>query len=546
MEGCRLARTFALTIGDIIQRDAFKNAKVIAGKQGLSRQVRWTHILETNEFESLIDGGELILTTGAGLNLNSSAKLTYMRNLINRKASGICVEIGTHISHISNDIIQLANQYQFPIIIFDHFVKFVDITQDLHAQIINQHHQMLSQLNEMSTRFNELSLLPNGILKILQELHAYLTMNVFYITNESEAYYYPPETGSLKEKIRQHALRQTEQQQTENFISLEEGNFAFVPVKGLGQIWGYLYLQVKENTLQDFIFSVMDRAAVAIAQIMLRNRTIEERKQNTEDRMVRNLLHGKDYDSDTLQTILPYSPEKASYRLVLIQSKQPEINQDYWNEIKLQRSIMFRSLLKQHGYTPAISVGKNEIAIIAFFKKKEGYSAIDTAHFSQLVQAIKDIREENLFSGEKCTFGVSKVNDCLHRMTESYQEAKKVLSLQSANITSSKFYEHIGIYRLLLFQQNDEQLTAYIQDHLRPLLNYDDETKSELLKTLEVYLDCGGSKKEAAEQLFIVRQTLYHRLRKIEELLGEDFMDPVNRLALETAIKAYYLTKATS
>ena len=35
---------------------------------------------------------------------------------------------------------------------------------------------------------------------------------------------------------------------------------------------------------------------------------------------------------------------------------------------------------------------------------------------------------------------------------------------------------------------------------------------------------CNGSKKETAEQLYVVRQTLYHRLEKLEELLGTDFM----------------------
>ena len=40
-------------------------------------------------------------------------------------------------------------------------------------------------------------------------------------------------------------------------------------------------------------FSLLDRAALAITQILLRNRTIEERKQKMEDEFVRNLLNGE-------------------------------------------------------------------------------------------------------------------------------------------------------------------------------------------------------------------------------------------------------------
>ena len=52
-------------------------------------------------------------------------------------------------------------------------------------------------------------------------------------------------------------------------------------------------------------------------------------------------------------------------------------------------------------------------------------------------------------------------------------------------------------------------------------------------ETLKVYLHTNGQKKDTAERLFIVRQTLYHRLEKIEQLLGPDFMQPEKRLALE-------------
>lgn len=46
-------------------------------------------------------------------------------------------------------------------------------------------------------------------------------------------------------------------------------------------------------------------------------------------------------------------------------------------------------------------------------------------------------------------------------------------------------------------------------------------------------------KKDTAERLFIVRQTLYHRLEKIEQLLGSDFMQTEKRLALELILFSY-------
>jgi purine catabolism regulator len=74
-----------------------------------------------------------------------------------------------------------------------------------------------------------------------------------------------------------------------------------------------------------------------------------------------------------------------------------------------------------------------------------------------------------------------------------------------------------------------DMMTEYIQ----PVIDYDRKHNSKLVETLKVYLHNNGRKKDTAEQLFIVRQTLYHRLEKIELLLGLDFMQPEKRLALE-------------
>ncbi|WP_404455044.1 PucR family transcriptional regulator ligand-binding domain-containing protein [Virgibacillus necropolis] len=535
---------FQLTINNVLTRDTFRNAKVIAGSNGLDKRVKWTHILETNKFESLINGGELILTTGAGLQLDSQTKLTNVKKLIKRKAVGICIEIGTHVDKISSEIIELADKHDFPIIIFEEVVKFVDITQDLHSLIINQHHLELNQLNLLSRKFNELSLSPNGILKILQELNGNFKKSTLFITVDTKSYYYPPEVKDMDEIIRSYFKGFKEKNMQQSFFSINEEKFALFPVKGLGQVWGYLCLQVEDSLLNEFFFTVMDCAALAIAQIMLRNRTIEERKQSLEDELVRNLLQGKNFDQNELQTVLPSLTINLYYRVILIQTNYPEINlvEMDWEEIKLQRSMMIKSLFKQHGFFPAVSVRKNEIAIISSFTAEE-HLIKDTT--KQIIQTICDIKETNILDGSKCTFGVSKVYKDITLLPRSFEEARDVFILQESKKVQTYFYENIGVYRLLLLLQESGNLESYIDDYLGTLLKYDQEMKSELFTTLEIYLDCRGSKKIAAERLFIVRQTLYHRLEKIKQLIGQGFMEPMNRLALETAIKAYYLVNDT-
>ena len=58
---------------------------------------------------------------------------------------------------------------------------------------------------------------------------------------------------------------------------------------------------------------------------------------------------------------------------------------------------------------------------------------------------------------------------------------------------------------------------------------------------MEAYLDYGGSLAEAAQALYIHRNTLLHRIDRIEALCEADLRDPLQRLNLHVAIKCYRL-----
>jgi PucR family transcriptional regulator, purine catabolism regulatory protein len=57
---------------------------------------------------------------------------------------------------------------------------------------------------------------------------------------------------------------------------------------------------------------------------------------------------------------------------------------------------------------------------------------------------------------------------------------------------------------------------------------------------LETYLDHASSTHQAAEELFIHRNTLYQRLARINEIWGIDLKDPLVSLNLNLAIKDWH------
>ena len=540
-----LKKDYILTVRDVLNRDTFRFAKILAGEGGLDKQIKWAHILESKDFESLLNGSELILTTGVGLQLDSPNKKTY-ELLIKKNVSCLCIEKGAYFHSLSPEIKQLADKHNFPIIVFEKVVKFVDITLDLHTLIINQHYQMLSQLNEIAKDFTDLSLTHNGTLKILQKLSNYLQKKVMFITKEEQSYHYPPESKSFEVMIRSNYLKFHQMKKSE-ILTIEKEEILIYPSIGLGQVWGHICVEVNCDDDNEFIVSVLDRCASAIAQILLRNRTIEERKLNQEDEVVQSCIQGKSYPIEELMTLLSLPNQfkhEYQFRTIVIQTDfETTISSDNeWEELKLQLSLSIRTLYSQHNFLPIISVRKNQIVIICFSPIKEPVAD----NKNKLLQVTKKIFSSTSHKLHNAQFGISSLITDVSKLKDSYSDAKKSIKLQEANIIASPFYEDIGIHHLFFQLENRKELDAFVDQYIGPLIKYDKENGSELLLTLSTYLDCLGSKKEAAEQLFIVRQTLYHRLEKIHQLLGKDLLQPTNRSAIEVAIKAYYFQLSKS
>ena len=72
---------------------------------------------------------------------------------------------------------------------------------------------------------------------------------------------------------------------------------------------------------------------------------------------------------------------------------------------------------------------------------------------------------------------------------------------------------------------------------LGPVLEYDRRHGGGLLETLEVYLGCEGSWRQAADRLHLHLNTVRYRIGRIEELTGRDLGRLDDRLDLNVAVR---------
>ena len=73
---------------------------------------------------------------------------------------------------------------------------------------------------------------------------------------------------------------------------------------------------------------------------------------------------------------------------------------------------------------------------------------------------------------------------------------------------------------------------------VEPLFRYDRERGSDLVRTLRVYFACGSNASEAADTLFLHRNSMLYRLQRIEKLTGTNLKNPRAGLILQLGLLA--------
>lgn len=117
------------------------------------------------------------------------------------------------------------------------------------------------------------------------------------------------------------------------------------------------------------------------------------------------------------------------------------------------------------------------------------------------------------------------------------REARLALNVGEAEERSPIAFEDTGAYRLLL-GTSDEELLRFYAETVEPLVEYDEQYETDLVATVEAYLDSDANVPATAKQMFTHRHTIRYRLERVRDLSGHDATATEGRERLGLGIKA--------
>ena len=104
----------AVKLGELVKQVENTGIRLVGGKGGLSNPVEWVHIVGNMETAGFLKGGEIVFTTGIGMEEETSL-LMLTEKIYHNNASGLIVNIGPYIKEVPEDVITFSDNNNFPV-----------------------------------------------------------------------------------------------------------------------------------------------------------------------------------------------------------------------------------------------------------------------------------------------------------------------------------------------------------------------------------------------------------------------------------------------
>ncbi len=250
-------------------------------------------------------------------------------------------------------------------------------------------------------------------------------------------------------------------------------------------------------------------------------------QQHTDEKLLYNLIFRYSDFEFSIDSLEKRGFPKGS-ELGVIACTTPKSSK---NSIRRYESIILYEFQKRYNCFLAL---KHQNQLIFLINRQ----AVKTAHipFSKTVERIYE-KVIDINGHEDLIIGMGNFSTYLEDISKSYDESLTVIHLveQHKNPFIQK-YKEIGAYKLLMNVSDQSIIKQFQQDMLGPLYLYDQLHNTDFVNFLRIFLKEEGSTNKICKKLFIHRNTVNYKIKKIEALLDVNLNHTFTRTNLNMAL----------
>jgi len=539
------------TVAEVLRLDVVRRGdpQVVAAAGGLDAPVRWVHAIEFADAARLLRGGELVLTTGIALPDAEPLLGAYVAELAAVGVSALAVELGRkYTSGLPAAFIAAARDRGLPLIVFTREVPFIEITEAVHALIIDDQLDQLRASARLHEVFTDLAVAGAGPAEILREA-ALLARRPLILEDLSHHVLACEPAGADPSVLLADFGPRSAAVPTSPRTAYHPGPGWLVTTVGArGEDWGRVIL-VCDRAPAPVDTALVERAATTLALGRLLARQQESLERQAHRTLISILLAQPDADPDEMAAqCRALGVPVTGRQLITAVIRSPEGGAGLLAQARVLDLAEALADACRTERIPALVGSLDDVRAGALLSAdgaadpEEVLAGVCAA--ARLALARRARRPYGMPSGEP-VIGVGTAAGSLREVRRSLLEARQVAdaAAETAGVQDGRAFYRLADLRLrglLSLLGGDPRLATFVDRELGPLRDYDAAHGTDLISVLTTYLAAGGNKAEAAARAHLARPTLYERLRHIERILGVSLDSAESRTSLHVALLTAY------
>lgn len=512
------------SVRDVIELPVVQaGAPEVVSAEHLDRPVRWVHVSDMADLSGLLQGGELVLTTGAALR---DSPQTYLDSMGRAGAVGVVVELGTRIEALPDTVGPIAQSLGLPLVLLHRQTKFVEVTEAVHRLIVADQYEELAFAHRAHQTFTDLSMKRPSLADIVRAAADLIDESVVLEDLSRQVLAVSPRnepTTTVLTDWQQRSRAMTEP-------------WATTAVGPRSEEWGRLIVP-RTPAHPAKAKMVLERAAQALALHRMVERGRSGLEHQAQSGLIDDVLGDRiadDREADARAFALglraggPYLP--VTVRVGAPADRLDPVATQRRN-IRILDAVVHS--VKSQGHTAICSVRRaGEIGLVLALTPRRGLAPDVT--LTRLADAARDA----ILRGGDSDRVVLAIGtnaggfaDGVHGLREAAHVAEVALSMPG---TPRPFVRasDVRLRGLLSLLQDDPRVQTFAETELQPLLVHDADD----IEVLRGYLELAGNKSALAKQLHLSRPALYSRLASIQRRLGVDLDDGESMTSLHVAL----------
>lgn len=525
-----------ITVADVLELAVLRagQPEVLSGLDCLAALVRWIHIAEDAETSALLEGGELVLTTGLNFKGSVSATRRFLARFLAAGAVGIVIELADETdTDAANRVREAAASVSGVVVLLYRRIRYVQVTEQVHRILMKQQLARVERARHVHEVYTGLSLQDASEQQIVDRTAEMVAAPVVFEDVGHRVLSYHPadaEPAELLDEWQQRSRLVGYSPSTGVFNSgtADSNSPAWLqtPVGHKGQRWGRLVVPTQRGDETDAM-QVLERAGQALTMARMAGRDQRELLHQAKTGLLHDLRQAPtptEQEAVARASALGLKPG-ASYVPVVVRLDRSAGEPATTLQLREREMLEAIERVADAARLPvlAASIHSGSVGLMLSVAARE-----------LEIPALERIFGD--FEATALSVGVGAGHSSLLHAAAGLEEATQVAEIAATLETRERRYYRFADVRLrglLSVLADDARARAFTRAELAGLL---EPGESRDLELLEAFLTHGGNKSALARSGYISRQTLYPRLARLQEKLGVSLDDAESRTALHVAV----------